>query len=49
MDNAIVKETRDIWWQEIANIIYCSESSESAAEDILIYLEGEGAFTVVDD
>lgn len=49
MDNAIVKETWEIWWNEITNIIYCSESSESAAEDILVYLEGEGAFTVVDD
>lgn len=49
MDNAIVKETRDIWWNEITNIIYCSESCENAAEEILEYLEGEGAFTVVDD
>ena len=49
MDNAIVKETRELWWNEIVNIIDYAKGSESAAEDILVYLEGEGAFTVVDD
>ena len=46
MENVIVEETRELWWENIIYIIDNSKSTESAAEGILVYLEEEGAFTV---
>lgn len=49
MINRITHETRELWWDNIVYLIDNAKGSESAAEDILEYLEGEGAFAVIDD
>ncbi len=44
MVNTITKETWDLWLDNIDYIINHSDTSEKASEEILNYLEGEGAF-----
>ena len=48
MINRITRETWEQWYEEIIYIIQNNES-DNAANNILNYLQDEGAFTVVDD
>lgn len=49
MENVIVKETWDLWKDNIGYLLAIADfdkSTEDIAEEILQYLEGEGAFTL---
>lgn len=52
MENVIVKETWDLWKDNIGYLLAIADfdkSAEDIAEEILQYLEGEGAFTLKED
>ena len=51
MDNIIVKDTWDLWKEEITDYIEMEDklNAEFIAEKILKYLQDEGAFTLVEE
>lgn len=49
MGSQITQDTKELWWDNIRYIIENTKEAEKASEEILNYLEGEGAFEVVKD
>ena len=48
--NRITKETWDLWYENIAWMCFhFKQDSEQAAEEIMKYLAGEGAFELIED
>lgn len=47
MVNRITQDTWDLWWRNIMYLNDNADDPETAANDILNYLEGEGAFTLI--